>query len=160
IIQVAEAEVTETEIDASREMYRPVAYRGSIMYFCIRDFNVVDPMYQYSLQWFTSLFVQGIRLSESSDVLEERLEELNNFFTYYVYTNVCRSLFEKDKLLFSFLMTIRVLQAYNQINDREWSFLISGKTDTHDQSGENPAPDWIDARMWSEVQSLSGLGAF
>ena len=50
--------MTEKEIDQSRERYRPVAYRGAIMYFCVRDFNVVDPMYQYSLQWFTNLFVQ------------------------------------------------------------------------------------------------------
>lgn len=57
-MQVAEAEVTEKEIDETREGYRPVAYRGAIMYFCVRDFNVVDPMYQYSLQWFTNLFVQ------------------------------------------------------------------------------------------------------
>eukprot|EP00752_Nemacystus_decipiens_P010663 g9495.t1 len=158
--KVAEAEVTEKEIDETREGYRPVAYRGSIMYFCVRDFNVVDPMYQYSLQWFTNLFVQGIRLSEKSDVLEERLEELNNFFTYYVYTNVCRSLFEKDKLLFSFLITVRVLQGDKLIDDNEWSFLISGKTFTPVQAGENPGPDWIDARMWSEVQALAGLPAF
>lgn len=50
--------MTEKEIDESRERFRPVAYRGAIMYFCVRDFNVVDPMYQYSLQWFTNLFVQ------------------------------------------------------------------------------------------------------
>lgn len=61
--KVAEAEVTEKEIDETREGYRPVAYRGSIMYFCVRDFNVVDPMYQYSLQWFTNLFVQVRKLT-------------------------------------------------------------------------------------------------
>ena len=51
--------MTEKDIDENRERYRPVAYRGAIMYFCVRDFNEVDPMYQYSLQWFTNLFVQA-----------------------------------------------------------------------------------------------------
>lgn len=46
------------------------------------------------------------------------------------------------------------------IDDNEWSFLISGKTYTPVQAGENPALDWIDARMWSEVQALAGLPAF
>lgn len=46
------------------------------------------------------------------------------------------------------------------IDDNEWSFLISGKTFTPVQAGENPGPDWIDARMWSEVQAVAGLPAF
>ena len=50
-VKVAEAEVTEKEIDENREGYRPVAFRGSLLYFCINQLNVIDPMYQYSLQW-------------------------------------------------------------------------------------------------------------
>lgn len=69
VTQVSEAEVTEKEIDETRERYRPVAYRGAIMYFCIRDFNVVDPMYQYSLQWFTNLFVQASDASERGELV-------------------------------------------------------------------------------------------
>lgn len=53
-----------------------------------------------------------------------------------------------------------VPQGDKLIDDNEWSFLISGKTYTPIQAGENPAPEWVDARMWSEVQAVAGLSAF
>lgn len=43
-VAVAEADKTEKEIDATRELYRPVAFRGSILFFVISDLCTVDPM--------------------------------------------------------------------------------------------------------------------
>ena len=103
-----------------------MAYRGAILYFCMADLGTVDPMYQFSLQWFKNLFIQAIRLSPKSTDMAERIDGLNNFFTFYVYTNVCRSLFEKHKLLFSFLLTVRILKGDFLIDTAEWNFLISG----------------------------------
>ena len=43
--RMKESEVTEKEIDITRETFRPVAYRASLLFFCIVDLAVIDPMY-------------------------------------------------------------------------------------------------------------------
>jgi dynein heavy chain len=55
-VRMKESEITEKEIDTTRESFRPVAYRASLLFFCIVDLALIDPMYQYSLQWFQNLF--------------------------------------------------------------------------------------------------------
>jgi len=50
------AEKTEKEIDEARTGYKPVANRSSGLFFCITDLANIDPMYQYSLDFFKNLF--------------------------------------------------------------------------------------------------------
>jgi dynein heavy chain len=44
--------VAEKQIDEIREAFRTVARRAALLFFCIVDLAHIDPMYQYSLQWF------------------------------------------------------------------------------------------------------------
>lgn len=100
---------TEIEIDSARQQYVPVAKHSAVLFFCITELANIDPMYQYSLTWFLNLFVQTIMKAPKSNVLEERLANLNSYFTKTIYLNVCRSLFEKDKLVISFVMCTGIL---------------------------------------------------
>jgi dynein heavy chain len=158
-VKVQSAEQTERDIDATRARYMPVAVRTRILFFSITELSNIDPMYQYSLNWFMNLFISAIQNSEKSDNVDQRLKNLNEFFTYSLYTNVCRSLFEKDKLLFSFLLSIRILMDNNKINLDEYKFLLTGGAGA-EKNMPNPAPDWLSERSWSEILSLSTLARF
>lgn len=105
------AEETQKEIEQTRQGYLPVAEHSSILFFCISDFANIDPMYQYSLNWFINLYLSSIVNSEKSTDLNARINFLNDHFTNSIYKNVCRSLFEKDKLLFSFVLCVQLAKA-------------------------------------------------
>ena len=58
------AEQTEKDIDITRSQYIPVAVNTQILFFCVADMSNIDPMYQYSLEWFVNIFLGGISNAE------------------------------------------------------------------------------------------------
>ncbi|XP_063845652.1 dynein axonemal heavy chain 7-like isoform X5 [Scylla paramamosain] len=153
------AEETEKKINTTRLGYRPVAVTASILFFTLRDLAALDPMYQFSLNWFVNLFSNSIDNSEKASELPDRLSALRNHFTLSLYNNVCTGLFEKDKLVFSFLVCVNLQRSENKIVDAEWLFLLTGGVALASNATPNPAPDWLPETTWVQFQRLSCLAS-
>ena len=153
-IKQAAAAETEIKIDEARQGYKPVASHSSTLYFCVTDMGNIDPMYQYSLGWFNGLFTRAITESEQSEDLDQRLENLNGFFTYLLFQNVSRSLFEKDKLLFAFLLCCKIKAAGGNLDLQELRFLLTGGVSLGGEVAPNPTAEdgmWLSDRSWGEL---------
>ncbi|XP_062872057.1 dynein axonemal heavy chain 12 [Trichomycterus rosablanca] len=150
------AEKTEIKIAESREGYRDIAKNSSILFFTIADLANIDPMYQYSLSWFVNLYINSIQDSNKSKILKKRLRYLIDHFTYNLYCNVCRSLFERHKLLFSFLLCSNLLLAKNEIDYSEFMFLLTGGVGLQNNL-PNPDPSWLQDKSWDEICRASDL---
>lgn len=124
-----------------------------------------------SLWSLTQLICGRLLLLLQASVIAERGQLLNDFFTYSLYTHVCRSLFERHKLLLSFILAVKTLQHVGSIDTKEWQFLLAGPTTTSSSSSQqapgkgsaslaNPAPDWLTDKAWTELLGLSQMPAY
>jgi dynein heavy chain len=75
----------------------PVGLRVSRLFFVLTDLTNVDPMYQYSLDFFKFIFGNTLKSAEENGVDKTKKEEKRKYwideFTRRLYSNVSRSLF-------------------------------------------------------------------
>ena len=101
----------------------------------------------------------GLMPARPHACVQVRCANVNAFFTYSLYKNICRGLFEKSKLLFSFTLCIKLMAGDNRINTAELRFLLAGATST-DTRLSNPASDWLVESSWLDLSDLAKLPAF
>ena len=152
---------TERRIDVARDAYRPSAKRASILFFVMTDLGRIDPMYQFSLEAYIELFILSIEKSQKGFKPEERIQYLNDYHTYAVYRYTCRGLFERHKLLFSFQMCAKILEAAGKLNKDEYDFLLRGGVVLdRDTQMDNPSSHWLEDSSWDNITELDKLPNF
>ncbi|XP_026741703.1 dynein heavy chain 12, axonemal [Trichoplusia ni] len=159
IMKKQEASVeTEVIIEKFRHGYRPIASHSAVLYYCVTELPNVDPMYQYSLIWFINLYVISIENANKSKDLDKRLKFLKDTFTYNLYSNVCRSLFDKDKLMFSYIMCAKMMLSSGEMNHDEHIFLITGGIAVENHL-RKPV-DWLPDKSWDEICRINDLPVY
>ncbi|KAJ3068699.1 Dynein heavy chain 6, axonemal [Podochytrium sp. JEL0797] len=153
--RVQQAETTEIQINQAREKYRPVAIRGSVLYFVIATLAEIDPMYQFSLKYFKNLFNQCITESPRADSLAQRIEILCNETSANIFSNVSRGLFEAHKLIYAFMICCGVMKQRGDITEAQMNFFLRGSSRISDNDPPKPAERWFTPYMWQNCCDLA-----
>jgi dynein heavy chain len=143
-----------------REVYRRVAAEGAMFYFLLIQLCIIDKMYQYSLESFTTFFFKAIEKTELNEDDEIRVLSLRDVIRMTIYQWVSRGLFEKHKQIFRCQLTFRLMQKQIikvEYQDKEMSFLLQCPSSS---MVPNPLKEWLPDLAWYSITKLIEIEGF
>lgn len=153
----------QKQIKSFRDIYKPVAKHAAVIYYGLSQLPTINPMYQFSLIWYINLYKWSIENAKRSQDTARRIEFLRSTMTKCLFNTVNRSLYQKDRLLFAWILTTRIMLASNSINTDEFEFFMSNASELHDdETLENLALqfEWMPNESLLTLQKLERLSTF
>lgn len=148
---------------------------------CLCVFNIISLNIKHFLWFWLDIFIVY-----RTDTEEEKINNINEYFTFSLYVNVCQGLFEKHKLMFAFYLCARIMMNEDRIKtvskrvgkrlksaypmftswislnlllwQSEWKYLLSGGEPVHKLTSSGV--DWVSDRAWQDILDLSTLDTF
>lgn len=97
-----------------------------------------------------------IKNSDKTLKIEVKMSTMIEDITMAAYTNVCRGLFERHKLIFSFLLSVNINLQMGKITNAQWNFLLRGPVGTTKKEiSEKPTVSTLTEEIWKTVNYMS-----
>ena len=165
--EVQSANTKESNLDETREHYRPVARRGALIYLILSDMEKLEWLYQYSLRSFSILFLRAIE-SVNYDAFEENdqnapqeREDINilvSEMTLCIARHIKRGTLPNHRQAFELSLCLAVMEDAGMLRAEERKFLLNWSVKP--AKGTNPPASWLTQEQWDNLCCLAECGRF
>ena len=145
----------ESRIRIACEEYRPVANRGSIVYFLIAEMSAVNPMYQTSLAQFVQVFNFSMDNAAKAAIPAKRITNVIDEMTFKTFLYVCRGFMELHKKIYTLLLALKLQLNSEKISMDHLNCFIKGGAALDINVVKKKPKDWVPDGVWLNIIQLS-----
>jgi len=145
----------ELRIKVACEEYRPVARRGSLIYFLIAELSPVNTMYQTSLAQFIGVFQQSMKEAEKAAIPARRIGNIVDDLTFRTFLYVTRGYLEIHKKIYALLLALKLQLQSEIITMDHFGSLVKGGGALDINSVKKKPKEWIKDQDWLNIIQLS-----
>lgn len=117
--RIEHSEHNKLDNEKARNRYRPIAERASVLYLAVNALSTINWMYQFSINEFMDVYSRAIKSTYSEEEGQERQLKILENITKSIFSYVSVGLFNSDKVIFSFLLSVYILISRGQITREE-----------------------------------------
>ena len=139
------------------KLYKPLSIRAAKFFYLIMELVKLNNMYQFTHEWFKKFFQDFLNHCRwQKQTTESQIKRLSKKFTLQLFQHVSISLFEKDILLFAFLLAYQELDSELKFDMRQVEFFMKGNMftdldlETRSNTGSASKFDEVDTKKMYE----------
>ncbi|XP_034942678.1 dynein heavy chain 7, axonemal-like, partial [Chelonus insularis] len=158
-----EIKIEIDKINLFRNNYNELAQYCANLFNTLTILTHLNCMYKFSYRWFLQLYIKSISNSNTSVKLDKRLNYLKLSFTKILHCNIVNGLYEKHKLLYTFLLCLKLSINKNDITNEEYQYFIENcitsttqiNIECHNEEEQLQDDNWITEKIWMQISTLS-----
>jgi dynein heavy chain len=114
--------------------------------------SLISWMYNTSLSQFLVIFDRSIDMAPKAQLLKDRVQNIINEQTYRVYRYINRGIFERDKVTFKLMVTLKIMIKEEKLLSHDVSMFLKAGAGIDDR---NKPFSWMDQKTWLNLKALS-----